>query len=94
MDSQTDINRKLDDVLEWANQKLADGQEPPWSWYQFMKLRESIEAIRTGVMVAAISENSPQSVERPASAHPPKACIVPLDTARHHPDVPNSDMRT
>ena len=35
---------ELERVLDWANDKLATGAEPPWAWYQYMKLRETLEA--------------------------------------------------
>ena len=45
-----DIDEHIQAVLDWANEKLRDGNEPPWSWYQFMKLREALEVINSGVM--------------------------------------------
>lgn len=40
---------EIERMLAWANQKLATGQEPPWAWYQYMKLRETLEAILAGM---------------------------------------------
>jgi hypothetical protein len=54
--------QNLERVLDWANKKIAAGEEPPWSWYQYMKLRETLEAILTG-MAATTTESSPQSDE-------------------------------
>ncbi len=53
-------------LLEWAKAKLAKGEEPPWSWYKLMKLRETLEAILAG-MAATTTESSPQSAERPGT---------------------------
>jgi hypothetical protein len=36
-------------VREWANSKLATGDEPPWSWYQYMKLREALDGVILGL---------------------------------------------
>jgi hypothetical protein len=36
---------ELERVRDWALQKLATGQEPPWAWYQYTKLRETLDAI-------------------------------------------------
>lgn len=55
---------ELDTLLEWAKAKLAKGEEPPWSWYQLMKLRETIEAIQAG-MAATTTDHSPQSADNP-----------------------------
>lgn len=38
----------LEKMREWASAKLATGQEPPWAWYQYMKLRETLDAIIDG----------------------------------------------
>jgi hypothetical protein len=36
-------------VREWAIERLTTGNEPPWSWYQLMKLREASEALIAGM---------------------------------------------
>ena len=41
----TDLER----VREWAIERLTTGNEPPWSWYQLMKLREASEALLAGM---------------------------------------------
>ena len=40
---------QLQEVREWATAKLATREEPPWAWYQYMKLRETLDAILDGV---------------------------------------------
>lgn len=52
-------------VQEWAEKKIAQGNEPPWAWFQYMKLIETIRALVAG-MDCAVSqtENSPQSAAR------------------------------
>jgi hypothetical protein len=52
----TELNR----VRQWAHDKIQAGSEPPWAWYQYMKLIEAIDAIKDG-MAATTTENSPQS---------------------------------
>jgi hypothetical protein len=42
------IDKCLIQVLEWAEDKVAAGREPPWAWYQYMKLIETVNAIRYG----------------------------------------------
>lgn len=40
-----DIKNKLIHVRNWAQEKIDGGTEPRWSWYQYMKLIESVDAI-------------------------------------------------
>ena len=35
-------------VKEYVREKLKDGTEPPWAWYQYMKLMEAVEFIISG----------------------------------------------
>jgi hypothetical protein len=56
----TMIKEQLESVRVWANDKLATGQEPPWAWYQYMKLRETLDAILAG-MSATTPLGSPES---------------------------------
>ena len=53
---------ELNRVREWAQEKISAGSEPPWAWYQYMKLIETVDAINDGT-AATTTENSPQSVE-------------------------------
>ena len=54
---------ELQRVLDWTKAKLATGEEPPWAWYQYMKLCETLEAILAG-MDSATTESSPQLQQR------------------------------
>ncbi len=59
---------ELEKTRAWADEKLAAGQEPPWAWYQYMKLRETLDAILAGQAATAAfnpTESSPQLAERP-----------------------------
>ena len=49
---------ELQKVLDGANEKLATGAEPPWSWYQYVKLRETLEAIMSGMEATTPLEGS------------------------------------
>jgi hypothetical protein len=50
---------ELQRLRNWAEAKIAAGQEPPWAWYQFMKLREAVDAIIGEMECVAIEkENS------------------------------------
>ena len=76
---------ELQKVLDWANEKLATGDEPPWAWYQYMKLRETLEAIMTGMEAVKPLEGSLQSEPRPDNS--PRLVVDndPQGSARHHP---------
>jgi len=50
-------------VRDWAQQKIQAGSEPPWAWYQYMKLTEAVDAILQG-MNATTTANLPQSAGR------------------------------
>lgn len=56
------MREELQRVRQWAQEKIATGQEPPWAWYQYMKLSEAIDTILAG---NAAATSSPQSASRP-----------------------------
>lgn len=53
---------RLQEVREWAKAKIATGTEPPWAWYQYMKLIETVDAILAGAGAVTTTEHSQQSV--------------------------------
>jgi hypothetical protein len=55
---------ELTKVRAWAKAKLDAGQEPPWAWYQYMKLVETIDAILAGMDATIPMGSSPQSDQR------------------------------
>lgn len=58
------MREQLEQIRKWAQGKLDTGQEPPWAWYQYMKLRETLDAILAG-SECITTENSPQSGQHP-----------------------------
>lgn len=42
------IINKLQEIRQWAQAKIDGGQEPPWAWFQYMKLIENIDVILAG----------------------------------------------
>ena len=52
---------ELQRVRDWADAKIATGEEPPWAWFQYMKLREVLDQMMAG-MTAVRTENLQQSV--------------------------------
>jgi hypothetical protein len=81
---------ELERVREWALQKLATGEEPPWAWYQYMKLRETLDAILGGIdAVTSQTENSPREVQRRGTRLRLVGATNSPGTAQHHrADVP------
>jgi hypothetical protein len=37
------IKDDLDRIRKWADDRLSTNQEPPWAWFQLMKLREVVD---------------------------------------------------
>jgi hypothetical protein len=52
---------ELERMRDWAAQRLSAGQEPPWDWYQLMKLREAL---------AALIESEVQNATQPTEGRP------------------------
>ena len=58
-------------VLDWPAGELATAEMPPWAWFDYNKLRETLEAIVQGMEAAAQQiEGSPPS-EPAARQHSP-----------------------
>ena len=57
---QQSVHKCIDVVHDWARSKLSTGKEPPWSWYQYMKLIEAIQAIQKGRRATTRSMNEPK----------------------------------
>jgi hypothetical protein len=83
---QAQIDRCLGAVRGWAEAKVASGREPPWAWYQYMKLIEAVDAIQIGrSRVTPISGDSRGKASRARSARPEAGEVVELDTPRRRP---------
>lgn len=84
--------RQLQDVRQWAKDKIAGGQEPPWSWYQYMKLIETIDAILGGTECVTTTENLQQS-DLHSGAHLRLVdSTYPQDSAQCHPSGLQTQM--
>jgi len=83
------MESKLNEVREWAKAKIASGQEPPWAWFQYMKLIETLDAILGGYACVTTTGNSQQSAPHPEMRLRLVDATYPQDTAQHHPaDTP------
>lgn len=75
-------------VRQWAQEKIDAGSEPPWAWYQYMKLIETVDAIFQGMDATTTMENSQQLVQRPERRLQLVASTSPQDNAPRHPGEP------
>src|SRR6188508_3273544 len=78
------MERRIDRCLalcrDWAEGRVASGNEPPWAWYQYMKLIETVTAIQTGR--AAVSAGEPERVQAPAPAAPDRDAVTDIGARR------------
>ena len=79
------MEKTLTDMKEWAKAKIASGQEPPWAWYQYMKLIETIDAILESM--GATKENLQQSGPHQDARLRLVDSTYPRDSAQHHPGI-------
>ncbi len=82
------IEDDLTRVRDWANAKLATGDEPPWAWYQYMKLRETLDAIMGGMDAVSPTGSSQQSAPRPGAHLRLVGSTCPQDSAQPRPVEP------
>ena len=78
------MRSELENIREWADAKIESGQEPPWAWFQYMKLRETLDAILAG-MDSVTTESSRQSTQHPEKHLQLVETTDPQDSAQHRP---------
>jgi hypothetical protein len=80
---------ELEKVSRWAQSKIDAGAEPPWAWYQYMKLIETCDAILMGMAATATTGSSPRS-ESQSGAHLRLVdATYPQDVSQlHHAGLP------
>jgi hypothetical protein len=44
---------QFDGMRIWASEKRSSGREPPWAWFQYLKLEETLGSLLSG-MAASI----------------------------------------
>jgi hypothetical protein len=79
---------ELERVRKWADDKLTTGDEPPWAWYQYMKLREAVDAILTGMDSTSPMASLQQAEPRQETHLRLVGSTYPQDTAQPHPSAP------
>ena len=78
------MQAELERVRKWAHEKLQGGSEPPWAWYQYMKLVETVDAILGGMASTVTTESSLQSASRSGVHLRLVATTCPRDDAQSH----------
>lgn len=86
------MDRQLEEIRDWAKAKVASGIEPPWAWFQYMKLIETVEAILGSQASVVTTESSPQPAQRPTPQLQLVGSISRPDNAPHPPDIPQLPM--
>ena len=81
------MERRIDKCLElcrhWAEGRVATGNEPPWAWYQYMKLIETVSAIQTSRAAASLSGAGTLAVGgRPAPSRPKRDPVADIGAQR------------
>jgi hypothetical protein len=88
---ETRIDTCLLLVRNWARERVDTGREPPWAWYQYMKLMEAVDQIRRGrANVTPLGEGSPGS-EQSSARGPEKTGGVPQIETERSLDSPDGD---
>lgn len=92
------MNRdELQQVRDWADAKIATGAEPPWAWFQYMKLREVLDQMLAGMdatTVVIVPEDSPQEALRPGNGHLRLVDSTRPDTVQHGPKAGSVQLPT
>lgn len=76
----------LEHIRDLAVEKLSTGSEPPWVWYQLMKLREASEALMAGMDATQPTAGSPESGSRRGAGLRLVGSGDQQETAQRHPD--------
>lgn len=80
------IQSDLEKIKDWAQNKAQSGSEPPWAWYQYMKLIEAVNAILAGI-ASTTTGSSPQLEERRGKLLQLGEPRRLQDAAQQHPDT-------
>ena len=83
---------KLQEVRAWAQGKIDARQEPPWAWYQYMKLIETCDTILASMNATVKTASLQQSESRPGNVIQLAGSTSRQDAAPHHPDSETPQM--
>ena len=90
------MERRIDRCLElcrhWAEGRVATGNEPPWAWYQYMKLIETVSAIQTSRAAASPAGGGTLAIrERLAPSHPKTDPVADIGAQRRRRNRDDAD---
>ena len=90
------MERRIDRCLElcrhWAEGRVATGNEPPWAWYQYMKLIETVSAIQTSRAAASPAGGGTLALrERLAPSHPKTDPVADIGAQRRRRNRDDAD---
>jgi len=85
--SDRQMRPTLNQVRNWAQSKIRTGNEPPWAWYQYMKLIETADAILDGMDAVSPTVNLRSVEAHQESDLPPKGSTTEQDKPPHDPAV-------
>jgi len=79
-------NNLLTDVADWAESRLATGEEPLWTFYKLEKLAEIARELSVGAKAVKRTERPLQSAEHSENLTRREGNIVALENFRCRPD--------
>ena len=90
------MERRIDRCLElcrhWAEGRVATGNEPPWAWYQYMKLIETVSAIQTSRAAASPAGGGTLALrERLTPSHPKTDPVADIGAQRRRRNRDDAD---
>lgn len=86
------MKKKLVEVRTWAKAKIDARQEPPWAWYQYMKLIETCDAILAGMNAVTQTASLQRSGPRQGNVIPLKGSTHQQGTSQSHHDDEHPQM--
>ena len=85
------VKEDLQKLKIWADGKIAAGKEPAWAWYQFMKLREALDAIIAQMEMESVAlEMESSLLTSPYAERGPR--LVISNTRCEHPQKGSKRM--
>ena len=86
------MDKQLEEIRDWAKAKIASGQEPPWAWFQYMKLIETVDAILGSQACVVTMESSLRSEQHPSAHLQLVGSTSRQDNEQRLPDIPQIQM--
>jgi len=81
------IDEHLAASIDWAEERLRSGAEPPWTYYRLMQLKEAALELMAGLQSVSPTDHSQRSEAPEDDARPHGANIDRIDVARRRRDT-------